>query len=60
MQITRLLKSATIKRRINSTKRYFGWAKQKGLVQTNYSKAIKFVPAEKTGPIACQIKKKQP
>lgn len=50
MQITRLLKPATINRRINSIKRYFDWAKQKGLVQTNYSKSIKFVPTEKTSP----------
>ncbi|MRC81687.1 tyrosine-type recombinase/integrase, partial [Bacillus thuringiensis] len=39
-----------INRRINSIKRYFDWAKQKGLVQTNYSKSIKFVPTEKTSP----------
>ncbi|OUB63572.1 tyrosine-type recombinase/integrase [Bacillus thuringiensis] len=50
MQVTRLLKPSTINRRINSIKRYFGWAKQKGLVQTNYSKSIKFVPTEKTSP----------
>lgn len=50
MQITRLLKPSTINRRINSIKRYFDWAKQKGLVQTNYSKSIKFVPTEKTSP----------
>lgn len=31
MQITRLLKPATINRRINSIKRYFEWAKQKVL-----------------------------
>lgn len=50
MQITRLLKLFTINRRINSIKCYFDWAKQKGLVQTNYSKSIKFVPTEKTSP----------
>ncbi|WP_144489585.1 tyrosine-type recombinase/integrase [Bacillus thuringiensis] len=50
MQVTRLLKPSTINRRINSIKRYFDWAKQKGLVQTNYSKSIKFVPTEKTSP----------
>ncbi len=50
MQITRLLKPATINRRINSIKRYFDWAKQKELVQTDYSKSIKFVPTEKTSP----------
>ncbi|PEF61034.1 hypothetical protein [Bacillus cereus] len=50
MQITRLLKPATINRRINSIKRYFDWAKQKDLVQTNYSKSIKFVSTEKTSP----------
>ncbi|MGQ7180643.1 hypothetical protein ACUOA5_38350, partial [Escherichia coli] len=47
---SRLLKPATINRRINSIKRYFDWAKQKGLVQTNYSKSIKFLPTEKTSP----------
>ncbi|MGN4669624.1 tyrosine-type recombinase/integrase [Bacillus cereus group sp. MYBK234-1] len=50
MQVTRLLKPSTINRRINSIKRYFDWAKQKGLVQTNYSKSIKFVPTKKTSP----------
>ncbi|MGR5978943.1 hypothetical protein ACT7DJ_14640 [Bacillus cereus] len=50
MKITRLLKPPMINRRINSIKRYFDWAKQKGLVQTNYSKSIKFVPTEKTSP----------
>lgn len=50
MQIIRSLKPATINRRINSIKRYFDWAKQQGLIQTNYSKSIKFVPAEKTSP----------
>ncbi|MED3324945.1 tyrosine-type recombinase/integrase [Bacillus thuringiensis] len=50
IQITRLLKPSTINRRMNSIKRYFEWAKQKNLVQTNYSKAIKFVPSEKNSP----------
>ncbi|MFZ7936417.1 tyrosine-type recombinase/integrase [Bacillus thuringiensis] len=48
MQITRLLKLATINRCSNSLKRYFDCTKQKGLVQTSYSKSIKFVPTEKT------------
>ncbi|MCC2458356.1 MULTISPECIES: tyrosine-type recombinase/integrase [Bacillus] len=50
MQINRSLKPSTINRRINSIKRYFDWAKQQRLIQTNYSKAIKFVPTEKTSP----------
>lgn len=50
MQINRSLKPSTINRRINSIKRYFDWAKQQGLIQTNYSKSIKFVPTEKTSP----------
>ncbi|EJQ97344.1 hypothetical protein II5_05983 [Bacillus cereus MSX-A1] len=50
MQITRSLKPATINRRINSIKRYFDWAKQQGIIQTDYSKSIKFVPAVKTSP----------
>ncbi|MCQ6325356.1 integrase, partial [Bacillus cereus] len=48
MQITRSLKQATINRRYNSIKRYFDWAKQQGIIQTDYSKSIKFVPAVKT------------
>lgn len=50
MQINRSLKPSTINRRINSIKRYFYWAKQQRLIPTNYSKAIKFVPTEKTSP----------
>jgi integrase/recombinase XerD len=50
MQITRCLKPSTINRRINSIKRYFDWAKQKGIIQNNHSRPIKFVPAEKTSP----------
>jgi integrase/recombinase XerD len=47
MQITRFLKPSTINRRINSIKRYFDWAKQKGIIQNNHSRPIKFVPSEK-------------
>lgn len=50
MQITRSLKPATINRRINSIKRYFNWAKEQGVIQTDYSKSIKFVPTVKTSP----------
>lgn len=50
MKITRLLKPSTINRSVNSNKRYFDRAKQKDLVQTNYSKSITFVPTEKTSP----------
>lgn len=50
MQITRLLQPATINRCINSIERYFDRARQKGMVQTNYSKSINVVLAEKTNP----------
>lgn len=50
MQIERSLKPSTINRRINSIKRYFDWAKQKGIIQNNHSRPIKFVPTEKTSP----------
>ncbi|MGD6786925.1 MULTISPECIES: hypothetical protein [Bacillus cereus group] len=49
-RITRLLKPATNNRCINSIESHFDWARQKGLVQTNYSKSIKFVPTEKMSP----------
>ncbi|MDZ5479154.1 hypothetical protein [Bacillus thuringiensis] len=50
MQITRLLQPATINWCINSIERYFDRARQTGMVQTNYSKSINVVLAEKTSP----------
>ncbi|HHL0974438.1 TPA: hypothetical protein ACQUHP_006223 [Bacillus cereus] len=48
MQINRSLKPATINRTINAIKHYFYWAKQQRIIQTDYFKSTKFVPAVKT------------
>ncbi|WP_308665816.1 hypothetical protein [Bacillus sp. IBL03825] len=56
IQIPKSLNPATINRRINSIKCYFNWEKEQGVIQTNYSKSIKFVPTVKTSPKQMTVK----
>ncbi|MXQ52517.1 tyrosine-type recombinase/integrase [Shimazuella alba] len=50
MQTVRMLKPATINRRLNTFKRFFHWAVENGWIPMNISRPVKLVPEEKTSP----------
>jgi len=50
LQNDRCLKPATINRRLNTLKRYFNWALNKGVIACDCSKPVKLIPEEKTSP----------
>lgn len=50
LQTTLWLKSATINRALMSLKRYFAWVTKVGMVQSDPTSALKFVPKEAPAP----------
>lgn len=50
MQTIRFLKPTTVNRRLDTLKRFFHWAAEKGVISVNISKPVKLVPEEKTIP----------